>query len=281
MNEYNTDFERRLRAVENKNFPPQKTLVFNEEDLIINANEYSLKFTATKNTEVIIDVEFNIEQQTSLELFLNGVKITAYKPVIGKNRLVTKATCQNSATLKAKFDDILPIDIKIYISGYIEDFPYGGTTEILRCVGNIYVCVFDELKSVATVYKIGSSSLEKICSTGSVKSVAISQSNIGLFNLYRVTDDGKLEVSSVSQEENLTFNEIDTDVRKVSGALFDNTGGCFYIKNNVVYSAKTVDGEWQITNYDIKNAYDIKSTPSYSEAFIVIGYDKNSTLYVK
>lgn len=281
MNEYNTDLERRLRAVESKSYPPYKTLVFNKEDCFFHENEYTLSFNAVKNTEIIITSTFYAEQAVTFDLYLNDVKINGYKSVIGKNLFIVKCSGTGKQILKAKFNGAITTELKFYVSGYIENFAYDGTMEILRCGDNIYVMAYDELKFITTVYKINNVSLETICSVSDVKSSGLSLSDDGLFNLYCVDLNGNLSVAKVKEGQNLVFTLIDTSVSKVSGALFDTEGGCFFIKNKAVYSAKKVSGVIKITDYGIKNAYEIRSTPSYSGSFIVIGYDKNSTLYVK
>lgn len=301
--------ERKIRALESKKAAYYKTLIYREndgfkigckvesgssestqtiaEDSLSNVNEKSFKlnFCAEIPSSVLVEINFNVEQDELLTLECNKVKVFRRACKSG-NITVTETvdvTCGvNEITLI--FGSKIGSDLTVRISGYISKVEDDSGVCVLNDNDNIYLCHYDGAKCSATLYKVLTSGLQKLYSVSEVISATISlaKNQNGDIALFIVKKNGNLSLKYFNQDtlNASDANVIATGVSKVSGSYSDSGDAVYYLKNGRVYKCVIQGDSRSETLLDFKNVCNIYSTPNKDGLLIVVGYDKVATLYV-
>lgn len=298
--------ERKIRALENKKAAYYKTLVycendgFNVENQVANESgqtitesnsdgenvkTYKLNFYSEIPSSVLVEINFNIDQDDLLTLECNKVKVfqRAYKSGnIAVAETVDVKSGLNEIILT--FSNKIGKDLTVKISGYLSKVEDDSVVSVLNEGDKIFLCHYDGAKRAAVLYKVVNSSLQKLYSVSEVISATISRAKnqSGDIALFSVKKNGNLCLEYFNQDT-LTASDltvIATDVSMVSGSYSDSGDVVYYLKNGCVYkSTRQGDGRDE-TMLNVKNICKIYSTPNKGGLLIVVCYDKVSTLYV-
>lgn len=301
--------ERKIRALESKKAAYYKTLIYRENDCckiesqvenqssesaqtvteggLSNVNEktYKLNFYSEIQSSVLMEINFNIEQDEILTFECNKVKVFK-KACKNGNVTISETVDVNSGLneITLIFGSKIGSDLTVKISGYLSKVEDDSVVSVLNDGDKIYICHYDGAKCSAVLYKVLASSLQKLYSVSEVISATISRAKnqSGDIALFTVKKNGNLCLKYFNQDT-LTAsdaNVIATGVSKVSGSYSDSGDVVYYLKNGRVYKSVIQEDSRSETLLDFKNVYNIYSTPNKGGLLIVIGYDKVATLYV-
>lgn len=281
MSEIYVDHERRIRTLERKNYPDFKTIFYSKEDCFISDEEQKIGFSVAKKGLVVFTLNFNADCAGIMDFFVNDVKTKGYKSVIGYN-CVTFSVFLNVGLnfIKIAVSGAVP-DFNLTVSGYVDEITYERTTQILRKENEIYIAYYDEYKYTLTLYQKNEKLLDKICDVENVKSGGVSMSDQGICDLYYVKSDGTLYSVNVRNGTTQAPVSIDQGVTCVSGAKFSDRNGCYYVKEQKVYRAEKSADEFTVEKEGVSGAYSVQSSPQIAGVYVVTGYDKVATLYIK
>ncbi len=298
--------ERKIRALESKKAAHYKTLVYCENDGFkvenqiatentrtiaesnsISENErvYKLNFYSEIPSAVLVEINFNIDQDDLLTLECNKAKV--FKRAYNSGNIAVSKTVDVKSGLNEiilTFGNKIGKDLTVKISGYLSKVDDDSVVSVLNDGDEIFLSHYDGAKGAAVLYKVIDGCLQKLYSVSEVISAAISRAKnqSGEIALFTVRKNGNLCLEYFNQDTR-TASEVTviaTDVSKVSGSYSDSGDVVYYLKNGYVYKSARQGNSRNETMLDVKNICNIYSTPNKGGLLIVIGYDKVATLYV-
>ncbi len=288
MENFTDNLERRIRRLETENTPLFDVLLFKKSDNVSkNIGEFRIKFKAVKNASVIVEVLCESVSESPISFLLNDVKISTYKPVIGKNDITLRLDCdnyENDFTLKYTDNKVNVILIKI--GGYVKDLNDENAITLITLESTDYFCHYDKRKQTAHIYKVDDDDFSLIFEKSNVLSASISCDYSDSENIYMFyTDFGKslyyekINVISGSADESVKLKE---NVSAISCGVSKEGNPSVYCLEDGKLRLITLEGTAISDVYTgIYNVADVSSTPKYSGVFVAKKYDKTATLYVK
>lgn len=271
-------FERRIRALEETKVYDYKSLLFfSDDDLSGDNKKYSVKFLSNGKRTAVFEAVFNADCNCYLKL--NGIEMSPYKPVNAQNQMLYNAEAVDGENIfDIVFEQQKPTDIKVKISGYIDDLTDESAITVLKEKG--IVCHYDGRLKRAVIYKYNGG-LQKIYQEANLLSASVGKGNESTITLFTVSEIGALSAKTLDLAGDIVgVTAIEDGVKSVSGTVCQNVAACYYIKDNAVKLCKLTAPNLTITFTGIKNACKIASTPNFGGAVAVIGYDRAATLYV-
>lgn len=288
MENYTDNLERRIRRLETETTPQFDVLLYKKNDNVSkNIGEYTIKFNAIKNTSFTVDVLYESATESPTAFLLNDVKISTYKPVIGKNTVTLRVDCdkvENVFTIKYSGSDISVNLIKI--SGYVKDINDENSITFITKGSIDYLCHSDKRKQTVCIYKVDENSFNSIFEKSNVISASVSHNISDSENIYLFYTDlennlyyEKINVISGESCESVKLKE---KVSAISCSISkEGNAAVYYLQEGKLRLITILKGEIIDVYTGVSNLADVSSTPIYSGVFVAKKYDKTTTLYVK